>query len=210
MNEYGFVPFCKREGDRIIKTITRASRNIAPKMNLPDYRFNISNLFCHAISKEFTRGGEGGDLRSVYDKGYDLIFADQTKISVKIQQEIFQKSNKNETLSVPKDIILKNCLGGNADNRPLVGFDFLLCIQRGKYTSDGVIWVGFGVVSIDKLTKTTLLGEQIKVKLENQEYDYFSGLHKIILDDNLDRQSEKNRRFTEGISKTYDSLLEME
>ena len=207
MNEYGFIPFCLRDNERIFNSIILASTHIPPKMNQPDYRFNINNIFCHSLSKEFSLGGEGGTIRSSYSEGYDMVFGDKTKISVKIQQEIFQR-DKNGKMLKPKPITMKNCQGENTENKMILDLDFLLAIQRGKF-ENGRILVGFGVISFEKLRSLLFRGkgEQIKAKILNSEYDYFSGLREISIVSNPDRDSELNKRFSEGLARTYNDIF---
>jgi len=209
MSDYGFIPFCRKECGRIIKAIALAARNIPPKMNFPDYRFQINNVFCHSLSREFSLGGEGGTLRSAYSEGYDMIYADLIKISVKIQQEIFQKEKRNGELTCPKEIIMKNCLGGNNLTKQDLDLDFLVAIQRGKDKGDGKLLIGFGVISKAKLAKLIYMRkeDQIIAKMSNDKYDFYSGLQTIELVNDANRQSELNRVFSEGLSKTYDAVL---
>lgn len=210
-NTYGFIPFCKKEKDKILRAVELAARNIPPKMNFPDYRFQINNMFCHSLSRTFNLGGEGGTLRSAYNEGYDMLFADTTKISVKIQQAIFQRDKKNKSLTKAKEIIMKNCLGGNGEKKADLDLDFLMTIQRGQDKGDGKISIGFGIISKPKLNvllyRRNNGDDQIIARIKNEDYDYFSGLEEVIVDSDPNRQSELNKVFSEGLSKMYDSLL---
>lgn len=212
MDTHGFVNFCKNNPNRFIKAIGLAARNIPPKMNFPDYRFNINNIFCHSLSREFSLGGEGGTLRSAYNEGYDMMYADMIKISVKIQQEIFQREMKNKVLTCPKELIMKNCLGGNNQDKKDLDLDFLMAIQRGKDKGNGKIFVGFGVISKSKLSELiyTRNQDQIIVKIKNDDLDFYSGLHEIMVNNDANRQSELNRRFSEGLARNYDDILSVE
>lgn len=216
---YGFIPFCEKEYERILRAICRFSGNIPPKMNEPDYRFNINNLCCHSLSKEFNLGGEGGVLRSSYKPGYDMIFADITKISVKIQEEIFQRENsllKNGTLTKPKDLVMKNCLGENRKNKGDLDLDYLMAIQRGN-DKNGKRLIGFGVLSKEKLIPiidaremNSNSGDQIKAKINNDEWDYFSGLYEVETDNSSDRRANLNLVFSKALSEMYDEILAVE
>lgn len=210
MKKFGFISFCENEKIKIIDAIKKASTNIPTKMNLPDYRFQINNLFCHSLSKEFTLGGEGGTLRPSYNAGYDMIYADTDKISIKIQKEIFQEKKKNKLLK-PKSIIMKNCLGGNAKDKIDIDLDYLMTIQRGKIVN-GKSLIGFGIISKNKLTNLIKVNgdDQIIVKINNEQYDYFSGLENIDVNNEQDRQSELNRVFSLGLSQMYDNILNID
>jgi len=209
MSKYGFIKFCEDNCDSIIKAISSAASHIPPKMNLPDYRFNINNLYCHALTKQFSLGGEGGTLRSSYGVGYDMMFADTDKISVKIQQEVFQRYKKNGiALMVAKDIIMKNCLGKASESKMDLDIDFLLAIQRGKEKS-GKVFVGFGAISKHNLNKFIRVcdGDQFKAKIPNSDFEFFSGLQKVDVNADSGFKSELNKRFSEGLAKTYDRIL---
>jgi len=213
MNKYGFIPFCEKNSDILLNCIWLASKSIPPEMNRPDYRFQISNLYCHSIVKKFSLGGEGGTLRPNYEPGSDLVFCDQDKISVKIQKEIFQFQKKNGSLSKPKSLVLKNSLGNNAstDNYE-ANFDYLLSIHRGEI-ENGVIQIGFGALSSAKV-KAFLIpkpsADQISCQINNADYEYFSGLREYALEANRDRDTDLNRIFKTGLAKVYDDILALE
>jgi two-component sensor histidine kinase len=52
-------------------------------------------MFCYTISKRVNLGGEGGTLKSTYNIGYDMLYDNKVKISVKIQKETFQRENEH-------------------------------------------------------------------------------------------------------------------
>lgn len=209
MKEYGFVSFCKENEERIIAAIVSAARCIPPKMNDCDYRFNINNMFCHTLAKEFSLGGEGGTLQPCYNEGYDMLFADRTKISIKIQKEIFQRKMKNGKLTVPKDIVMKNCLGKDNSWKTDLNLDYLMAIQRGKDNGTGTVDIGFAIMSKDKIV-SIVEGDQIKIKVYCDKCDFCSTINVTTINNDPNRLSELNRVFSEGLSSTYDSLLQVE
>lgn len=210
MSNHGFIKFCRKNKDKILSAIGNAATNCPPKMNHEDYRFQISNLFCHALDKTFTLGGEGGTLRSVYHTGYDMIFADRDKISIKIQKKVFEREKKRgKGLTLPSKLIVKNCLGC-AEHEDL-DMDFLVALQRGDDNNNESLSIGFGVISKKSLERINYEreGDQIKIRIKNDQFDFFSQLFDIC-GSSSDKKSELNRIFSEGLAQTYDKILKVD
>ena len=206
MNE--FITFCKENRERIIKAVCDAVSHIPPKMNDADYRFQISGFICYVLEKHFPF------LKHTPSKGFDILYECLKRISLKAQREIYQrvhkrgkKNNENPTLTEPKVLVMTNKLGDNAASTLEDNFDYLLTIQRGVPDKNGIYQIGFGVVAYGNIPAVNLSGDQLKVKIFNNQYDYFSGIEEVKIVLTPEIESELNKRFMEGMDNIYENIL---
>src|ERR1035437_7975638 len=130
------------------------------QMKRRDYRFNISNYFLHHLFKPFNYGGEGGSLKPCYTEFVDFIYGDASRVSAKIQAEIYQRDKiRGDGLTIPKDIVMINSLKeeGCKDGYDFSSFDYLIAIQRGNTSGESgetiTTTIGFGIISGCKLNE---------------------------------------------------------
>lgn len=200
-----FIDFCAKEQNNIMSAIKLSSSNIPSCLNSADFRFNISHFICHTLTEMF---GTKKELKFVFGNGYDILYNDTVKISVKIQQEIFQHNKNNGELSVPKKIVVKNCLGENVDIND-IDLDYVLLIQRGMLKSTNRTDIGFGVLSKESLYKNNInvFGDQIIVNVENKYLDYYSGLYNNYVNIDDKYQKKLNSIFIRNMKRTFNSIL---
>lgn len=215
MSICGFPKFAEENSDKILDSIERCARRLPSKMKRRDYRFNISNYFLHHLFKPFNYGGEGGSLKPCYTEFVDFIYGDTSRISAKIQAEIFQRDKiRGEGLTVPKDIVMINSLKeeGCKEGYDFSSFDYLVAIQRGD-TSDAVsgesitTTIGFGIISSQKLNGLIVQSnnDQVKVKIPNSQYDVLkTRIVNVMYNRNFD--AGLNDTFSRRLAEMFDEL----
>ena len=211
---YGFVNWCQNEKDVLLDCIYTFASHIPSIMCKADFRHNISHFGCHVISRQYNKFGSGDTISSAKENGYDLIWSNKSRISVKIQEQCFQRKKKlSEELTTAPAIILKNKLGGNKDTPLDFEFDYLMSIQRGKTRSE-IIPLAFGVISKEKLANHIMVasGDQIKVKLQNNQYDFFSGIkeYDCKINSNIDRDADLNHVFCNNLELIFEALCSLD
>jgi hypothetical protein len=173
-----FLSFVKQNSERFLNVAETFAMSVAPLMNQFDKRWMISNLFVHIICDEFKN--------DIFDttgsqKGFDLLYHDGIKISVKSGTNVFQRYKKSGTEFTNAKIILKNGMGDNKISNPI--FDYLLTVSRNYNTQLKRYEYGFGVVNLDTVleySKPSKKGDQIISSIPNHAYDYYSGIHYTI------------------------------
>jgi len=204
-----FIRFCRLEHNNILKSIEMASRGIPPEMNKPDYRFHISHLLCYTIVKPYVGKNV---LESSYNVGYDLMYNNKDRISVKIQTYMFQQPLKKSPnrLTTAKSIVIKNKLGNNSQDPDVhdLEFDYLMTIQRGN-NRKGTMDIGFAVISREDIPNLRSSGDQITTSIPNDGYNYFSGLHSVSNKNYLDIGNKLDKEFHNGLGIIYNNLLDV-
>lgn len=166
-----FIKFCKNNASKILDSIEQTTKTLPNEIKDADHRFQLGHLYSLGLSEDIP------ELKPYYEIGYDLKY-NNTYISCKTQQTIFQRMCKNKTKpTCPKNIALKNCLG---DNKNLPEFDYLLAIQRGD-NNLSTTTIGFGIIHKSKILHINNSGDQIKIKVYNNEFEIF-GIKKITID----------------------------
>lgn len=204
--ENDFVEFCRQNKKKILKTIEKAARSIPPILCSTDYRFDISGLVCCAFESAFKKDV----FLSLAGCEYDLLFNKNIRISVKILQSSFQKEKmRGQGLTKPPYIILRNCLGEVNDSKAEFDIDYLLVIQRGL-EKDGITSIGFGVVSRENFDEMSFeySSDQIKINIENEQYNFFSGLKTISLEKSDELKESQNRKVVELKKQYFKKLID--
>ena len=203
-----FVIFGKENREQLIRAICKAVSHIPPKMNDADYRFQISSFICYVLEKYFP------SLKHTPSKGYDILHECLQRISLKAQREIYQRHNKRIkkefVLTQPKELVMSNKLGDNAATTLTDNFDYLLSIQRGVLTGDGIYQIGFGIIGYKNIPMINSAGDQLKVKIYNNQYEYFSGVEEVRIVLTEEIENELNKRFLDGMASTYERILEVD
>ncbi len=173
-----FATFAKINADKFMRATETFAKSVAPSMNQMDRRWMIGNLCLSIITKEFSDDLTAPDGSQ---KGFDVLYHNGVKISVKSGNLMFQKVRADGSgLTNPPNIILKNGLG----NRDIVNpvFDYLLTIQRHYNFKANRYECGYGVVSkkvVLEHSSPSKKGDQVISNIPNEAYDYFSGIHYI-------------------------------
>lgn len=202
--EKKLIHWFKENENELLKFLMRYSKTIPSPMNQPDYRSEISGFFCKNLEFAFYNV-----LRDEPSKGYDMVFIcpkteERIRVSVKIAKILFQREKKNgKGLTKPKKIILVNSLGkrGKSEKEDIEkNFDVLLAVQRGCYENNYTSQ--FGIASYNKINNSSINveGDQIKVKLQDEEWDFLSQPLKE-KNINFDLLNEVQEKLTEEFHK---------
>jgi hypothetical protein len=202
-----FSDFVRAHEEALLRNIAAATAGMPALMSKADYRFQISNLFCHALVKPYSGGGEHGALESAYSEGFDLSYARLCRVSVKVQKQIFGTARRR-----PSNIILKNSLGrvvSEKDNRQYCpNFDYLMAIERGVPQSS--ITVSVGVLAAADISKY-LIGtssDQIKCRVPSEGWTVRLGPRTFQTRWTPTEAERATAAFQTRLSEMYDELLE--
>ena len=192
------VDYCKDNSEMIVGSIALAAKTMPTSMNNPENRFEIDKFFCSVLIDN------GFNVKETFLNSYDVTTSLGERISIKIQKDVFQQLKKNgKGDKKPKTLIMKNCLGANRNSG--MDFDYLLVIQRGdKVVNNGT--VGFAVVNKEKIKdKCFFNGDQLTLKVLNNEYDYISDTKNV--EYFSDSEMEKiNQHYVNGKKNIYRSI----
>jgi len=210
-----FKSFAKKNRYKMLKAIREVSIMAPLELNLMDNRMIISRVYCHHFDNTFEPL-----TKIIGNNSYDMMFNSKSKISVKIMQSAFQRQKKNdEGFTKPKEIALKNCLGSkkksNLKTLRDLDFEYLFVIQRGEQKDNKTISIGFGVISkknimlLEKNKHGVIkrIGDQIKLTIENNEFDFFSGVVERPINNSKNRKNKLNNRFNSAMDGMCDIVL---
>jgi hypothetical protein len=197
----------------VLKLVTK---QVPTDMNGPEFRSNISHLYCHAFSKAFP-----GVIRTIYDKEHDMEYIDEATgvretISLKSMISVFQKRNKKcpSKLTQPGKIMFINVMGDNKQEKiekTLDSVNWILVIQRGGNSA-----VGYALISGKNLKELihkkpsciSASSDQIKLNITNSDYDHFGGLETISINESAEVCTKRNQNFQREVYRLFDSVLE--
>lgn len=202
------IKYLKRYSGRFLQKIERYSKRTPKSMSQLDYR-SLMGLYFNDIIFELNKPNTDPLFVSKRSIGYDVIYSPSgEKISIKSQQEIFQRKLKNKDgLTKPKSVVLQNKLGKKAGIKDIqdLEFDVLLLIQRGNFSDKNKdkVEVAWGIVEKDRITLDFIhtQGEQILYKVSNESLSYFSGFRTFDRDFELEEKAEQ--AFKSGIDKLF-------
>lgn len=137
------------ENERDVLAVCERLAMVANGYSRPDERWAMSQIVCTKLAETFP-----GRMTVSEEQGHDLLFSlidnGILRISVKIEQAIFQEMRKNgRALLKPRKITMTNARSRESAERPRDDFDVLLAIQRGPLKGgrrEGRYMVRFGAV----------------------------------------------------------------
>jgi len=204
-----FVEFCISNKGRLLKSLSEIAACIPKEMYEDDNKFDISKFFCHELERDFSEALVTKNYRE-----HDMLYLDNFRISLKCSKtNIFQRAKMcGNGGTKPKSIILKNFR--HVDNNrkvELCHLDYLWAIQYKKVPADlfcaGGIVVAYGVATVDvvkaNLVTESIKDHQLKIKLRNDAWNYFSGyeFEELKIDD-----AENSRRYKAAEEYRWDLL----
>lgn len=201
IHDHDFLTYAKNRTSAILNTLGYVSFSIPPNMGIKEYRALMSLMYTSRFKKSFP------ELQEIIGaKGFDMLYKGTERVSYKSMNGLFQPAKKNGKPGEPKEIVLTNTLGTN--KHLTNNFDWLFACQRGLDIESGRIHVGFGIASYAKVESLYTYNEksdQIKVKIQDRQWDYFSEVYDIKLPVELISRTNK---FFDGILNQLTSGLE--
>lgn len=211
----GFLDFLRKNESKLMNHIGSLVTGWPEVINNYDYRFDKSDTMCRIIDDEFDqldyaakRGVVGYDM--LYDKGV-------CRVSVKMQNEIFQRKVERSSLSritKPKDITLRNKLSSTKHVMKQADyFDYLWAIETycgptGRLVRIRIAAASYGTV--ERHVVNSSKNDQVKCKLPNDAWDHISNPYSFpVKDPNGDFKEEKNALFHAAKDKLARELYEL-
>jgi hypothetical protein len=194
IRDHNFLTWAINNKKALMNSCAKVSCSIPIEMNIKENRYNMSKVYTDRFSKDYPC--LIAELGAV---GYDMIYIKTNeKISNKSQNELFQEMGVRGRLNAPKTIILKNSRGENKGEMP--EFDWLMACQRGLDTENNCVAVGYGVASYETIEKhTSVVSGEILVKLYDDEWDYFSGVHSFKISPGIIKQASDFFKYIEEL-----------
>ncbi|MHA2342968.1 MAG: hypothetical protein ACXADW_13920 [Candidatus Hodarchaeales archaeon] len=178
--ETGFIDFCRTKEKALIRLFTEIASCIPIEMYKDDNRFDIGKFCCNELERDL-----GHIFRIDHSIGYDAWYLNKSRISIKFgKTNVFQQPSYRGVTSA-KSIVIKNFRKVENERRISqedINFDYLWAIYYKKTPKDLFYNTGVGLAYGVAKQKTVYDGlvegskddHQLKVKLNNDEWDYFS------------------------------------
>ncbi len=174
--------YCKKEKERLFEIFYVIISTIPQKVYRDaDFRFEIGHHFSIFLD-------EWTGLKENLDVGYDMVFENGLRVSIKHQQELFGRPVlRGKGFTKPKEIALKNCRTTENKNTDITQIlDCLLAVE-GRRFNKGLVSIRFALASKDtvqKYVKDKANTDQLVVKIPDNEWEFDSGAREFKMEPN--------------------------
>ena len=175
---YTFIDFVRNNTSKFFGAFNTFAQTAPTLFDVPDHRMLKGLYSCSCLERQF---GCGPDyiLRNEPAVGYDMLFHNGIKVSVKTMNKVFQRPWKysSEKLTNAGNLMVRNKLGC-VTNSTDQDYDYMIVAQTGFNKTTNTYDIGFAVATYETVCNNIINtnNDQIVANIENSGWDYFSGI----------------------------------